>query len=95
MLQVVTGGRGGIKKVLILRYVIFEQPLCVRLSSGETRRRLLSNAKSLKNSATEWHKKVFVGPDLTPAQRDKDPAARDELKRRKKSAKKKFDNWKF
>ena len=27
MLQVVTGGRGGgIKKVLILRYVIFEQP---------------------------------------------------------------------
>ena len=29
MLQVVTGGRGGIKKVLILRYVIFEQPLGV------------------------------------------------------------------
>ena len=64
------------------------RPLCVRLNSGETRRRLLSNAKSLKNSATEWHKKVFVNPDLTPAQRDKDRAARDELKRRKESGEK-------
>ena len=27
VLQVVTGGRGGIKKLLSLRYVIFEQPL--------------------------------------------------------------------
>ena len=27
MLHIVTGGRGGIKKVPILRYVIFEQPL--------------------------------------------------------------------
>jgi hypothetical protein len=59
------------------------RPVCVKLRNAETRRRLLSNSKCLKQSNTQWHRRVFVNPDLTKAQRELDRKARDELNRRK------------
>ena len=59
------------------------RPLCIKFRDLETRRRLLSNARVLNKSKVPWHKKVYVNPDLTKAQREKDRAARSELKRRR------------
>ena len=56
--------------------------MCVKLRSPETRRRLISQARLLGNSTTEWHKRVFLNPNLTLEQRNRDCATREELKRR-------------
>ena len=61
------------------------RPMCVKLRSPETRRRLISQARLLRNSTTEWHKRVFLNPDLTLEQRNRDRAAREELKRRRQN----------
>lgn len=61
------------------------RPMCLKLRNIEARTTLLTKAHLLKNSTTAWHRKVFINPDLTPAQRQKDRAAREELNRRKKS----------
>ena len=59
------------------------RPVCVKLSNADTRRRLLTNAKTLRHSSTQWHKSIYVNPDLTVVQRQQDRAAREELRRRR------------
>ena len=56
--------------------------VCVKLRQPEVKKRLLENAKKLRNSQTNWHKKVYINPDLTKQQREKSQQARQELARR-------------
>ena len=59
--------------------------LCVRLRSPEVRSRLLENSPSLRKSKLAWKKKVYINPDLTKEQRERNQHARNELKRRKEN----------
>ena len=61
------------------------RPVCLKLRTSETRRRLLQHGRVLRSSDTEWHKQVFINPDLTPAQREKDRAVRKELNKRQQN----------
>ena len=47
------------------------RPLKVTLNTLQSKKRVLQKAKNLKNSNEEWLKEVFIKPDMTPAQREK------------------------
>ena len=59
-----------VEKVLRLGKVVRDKPrlLLVLLTDLSTRRQILRNAKSLRNSQS--YKKVFICPDLTPKERE-------------------------
>ena len=59
--------------------------LCVKLTKPDVRKRLLTNAKCLRNANREWQKKVFINPDLSKEQRERNQAARQELSRRRQN----------
>jgi len=58
-----------------------QRPLLIKLSDSSTRRQILRNAKTLRNSST--YKNVFISPDLTPQERASNKQLRIELQRRK------------
>ncbi len=57
--------------------------LKIRLRSPKVKRKILNKAKELKESEIEHIKKIFITPDLTPAERDENKKLRNELQRRK------------
>ena len=59
--------------------------VCVKLKSHDVRKSLLACAKRLRESTKPWLKKVFINPDLTKRQRDRNQEARNELSRKKEN----------
>lgn len=57
--------------------------LKVTLDSIETKKQVLSKAKTLKNSSRSDLQKVYVSPDLTPKEREANRKLREELKVRR------------
>ena len=57
--------------------------LCVKLRRQDVKKRLLENAKNLRKAPDGWKKSVFINPDLTREERERNYRARQELKRRK------------
>ena len=59
------------------------RPLRVQFTELNVKRDVLSNAKKLRDSGNAVYKGVFINPDLTYAQRQKDRTLRDEMWRRR------------
>lgn len=57
------------------------RPLCVKCESVELKSRILRSSKDLRN--IKKYKSVFINPDRTPMQLEKDKKLREELKRQK------------
>ena len=72
-------------KVLRLGKVVRDKPrpVLVSLTDFSTRRQILRNAKSLRNSQS--YKQVFICPDLTPKERETNKQLVEELRRRKQA----------
>ena len=59
------------------------RPLLVKMYSAGIKWHVIKNAKKLKNSSEEDVKKIFIVPDLTEKEREKDRELRKELERRR------------
>jgi len=57
------------------------RPLCLRCESVEQKNRILRSSKGLRS--IEKYKSVYINPDRTPMQLEKDKKLREELKRQK------------
>eukprot|EP00745_Piridium_sociabile_P001016 TRINITY_DN10638_c0_g1_i2.p1 TRINITY_DN10638_c0_g1~~TRINITY_DN10638_c0_g1_i2.p1 ORF type:complete len:318 (+),score=67.76 TRINITY_DN10638_c0_g1_i2:392-1345(+) len=56
--------------------------LKVKVESVEAKREILRNAYSLNKGVTDQAKRIYINPDLTPTERQKNKELREELKRR-------------
>ena len=57
------------------------RPLCLKCESVEQKNRILRSSKGLRSM--EKYKSVYINPDRTPMQLEKDKKLREELKRQR------------
>ena len=78
-----------IKKVVRLGrkndYIEHQRPLLVELDTISVKWGLVKQSKRLKDATKETHKKIFIVPDMTPKEREKDKKLREELKSKRDS----------
>jgi hypothetical protein len=61
------------------------RPLLVLLKSEAEKRKVLMNAKLLKNYTTSEAKRIFIAPDMSKGKREAQKLLREEKKRRQKN----------